>query len=104
MDGSDSQRGKEALYDITYRREAFCGRGHYQTLLVYKQVLLSRHSDVHTEAETVCDLPQALIPELGLVLDLSDPQFYAFYVPHTIVLLLSRISDIFFNIIKSFAW
>ena len=67
------------MYDITYRREAFCGRDHYQTLLVSKQVLLSLYSDVHTEAETVCDLPQAPIPELGLVLDLPDPRLYAFH-------------------------
>ena len=74
-----SQKGKEVLYEITSRREAFYGRGHYQALLVYKQVLLSLYSDVQTEAETVCDLLQAPIPELGLVLDLSDPKFHAFY-------------------------
>ena len=87
-----SQRGKEVLYEIASRREAFYGRGHYQASLVYKQVLLSLYSDVQTEAETVCDLLQALIPELGLVLDLfiSPPNSTLFTLPHTTVLLLGR--------------
>ena len=46
--------------------KGLCGRGHYQTVPV--QILLSIFSDVDTEGETICDLPQARIPELGLVL------------------------------------
>lgn len=45
--------------------KGLCVRGHYQTVPV--QILLSVFSDVDTDAETICDLPQARIPGLALV-------------------------------------